>query len=101
MPNTPKCLCATFEGHEGLYVLISHCGIHPLVIACDGLPLMMHGRCGRQKAYIKVSDAIAWHEKELAESHGLSGRPDAVQALKALLARFEAIENKEAETFVL
>jgi hypothetical protein len=66
--------------------------IHPLVALIDGLPLLIPNK-GRDKgrAYIRVVDAIAWHEKELKESRGRSGSRETVALLR------EALDSHRAE----
>jgi hypothetical protein len=46
-----------------LFVRAEWSGIHPLVIACDGLTLTYFG--WEDGPYLDVEIAAAWHEKEL------------------------------------
>ena len=79
-----------FAEHDGtLYVVASDCGMHPLVIAIDGLPLTFFGD-DRRRAYLTVDAAIAWHTKELAETCGRSGNAKAIEALRTAKAKHEA-----------
>ena len=70
-----------------LYVKLKYSGIHFLVASCDGLPLI---RFGNEKTlYIKVSDAINWHEKELKETRGQSGSEETLSSLRKAMTFFE------------
>lgn len=88
-----------FAEHNGeLFIKTKAAGIHPLVLCCDGLPLCMFGKS--KTPYIKVKDAIVWHEKELAQTRGASGCKTTLEALKSALDKFNRGEwhdsNKQA-----
>jgi hypothetical protein len=71
-----------------LFVEMQSSGIHPLVLACHGISLIFFGN--EEQAYLRVEDAIAWHEKELRESHGQSGSTEICTALRDILSKFKA-----------
>ena len=72
-----------------LYIKLKESGILPLVAMIDALPHTFFGRSKNAPAYITVERAITWHETELRESKGRSGRPDVLRALKAALSQFQ------------
>lgn len=72
---------------NNLYVELKYSGLHPLVAMCDGVPLTFFGK--EKKAYLKVVEAISWHEKELRESGGRSGSEPILSALRIGLKKFE------------
>lgn len=43
------------------YIESNQAGIHPLCLLADGVPMMM----AEGRAYLEVTEAIKWHEKEL------------------------------------
>lgn len=78
---------------EHLFVRAEHCCINHLVMAVDGMSLTFFGN--EKTPYIRVTEAIAWHEKELRESHGVSGSKQALEAFQSALKNFE--EGKVTE----
>ena len=83
-----------FAEYEGrFYVTIQASGIHPLIPYIDGMAIAMFPKC--KKAHIRLDDAIAWHEKELEQSHGASGSKKALELLKQARERLTA--NAESE----
>lgn len=76
-----------------LFVRPRHCGIHHLVVLCDGLTLTFFGK--RDGPYLAVEDVIAWHEKELAESNGRSGNRELADAFRHALEKFKRGEVEE------
>ena len=77
-----------------LFVKAKYSGIHHLVIMCDGLPLTFFGE--EKTDYMKVSEVIEWHEKELAESGGQSGDRGVLEALQVAMEKFQAGSCVEA-----
>jgi len=78
-----------FAEYEGrFYVTIQASGIHPLIPYIDGMAIAMFPKC--KKAYVRLDDAIAWHEKELEQSHGASGSKKALDLLKQARERITA-----------
>ena len=63
-----------------LFVKLRYVGISHLIILLDGISLTYFGK--GKTAYLKVSQAISWHEKELFESNGKSGSSKILEALK-------------------
>jgi hypothetical protein len=63
------------DDNDVIYIKLKASGIHPLVAMCDGLPLALFGKGKRATAYIQVQTALAWHEKELKDSHGPCSSP--------------------------
>jgi hypothetical protein len=81
----------SFIDEDVLYVELKYSGMHPLIPMIDGIPLLLWTPKGRKsKTYMKVTDAINWHEKELRESNGQSGNKRVMEALQSALKRFEA-----------
>ena len=88
MSGKKKTPFATDKDATALYVKARCSGIHQLVILCDGLTLTFFGR--EKQAYLLVSDAIAWHEKELRDSRGQSGSRIALALLRKAQQDFDA-----------
>ena len=86
MAKRKKTPFAIHTGH--MYVKAFECGINPLVVAIDCLPLKCYGE-DPDVAYLSIEDAIAWHEKELAETQGKGGSQKFINALKAAKEKFE------------
>lgn len=66
------------------YIPISDCGIDPLVIIMDGI-LVHTFDDGDKRVFLLLDDAIAWHEKEIAETKRLGFRhwpPHALERLR-------------------
>jgi hypothetical protein len=63
------------------YVNTKASGIHQLVILIDGMNITVFKGHKREGMFLKLDDAIAWHEKELAETKGRSGRRDYLDML--------------------
>jgi hypothetical protein len=61
--------------------------MNPMVALFDALPLI----ASKGRTYVRVVDAIAWHEKELKESRGRSGSRETVALLR------EALDSHRAE----
>lgn len=69
-----------FAEHNGVaYVKVSHCGISPFCIAYDAMEISKFS--GGRATYLKLDDAIAWHEKEVADTGG-RWRDDYLKALR-------------------
>lgn len=83
---------ALFEGR--FYVTIKASGIHPLIPYIDGMAIAMFSGC--KKAYIRLDDAIEWHEKELEQSHGASGNKKALELLKQASERLSSNTEPKA-----
>ena len=78
-----------FAEHEGrLYVTIQASGIHWLIPFMDGMTIARFS--GRKKSYIRLDDAIAWHENEIEQSYGASGSKKALALLKQARERLVA-----------
>jgi hypothetical protein len=73
-----------------LFIHLSHSGIHPLVVLCDGLTLVYFGK--KDGPYLDVRTVLDWHEKELRDSHGQSGSREMADTCRTILSRFEAGE---------
>ncbi len=82
------------DGKE-LFVEMRYSGIHPLVVMVDGLTLIFFG--SGKKAYLRVEDAIRWHEKELKDTHGQSGNRVTLEALQKALATFNGRGEEEGD----
>lgn len=74
---------------DTLYVKLKYSGIHPLVAMFDGISLTHFGN--EKTAYLKVQQAINWHEKELRESKGTAATPKC----STPYARFWRSSNEE------
>lgn len=90
----------SFIDENDLYIETKYSGIHHLVIMIDGIPLLIwKKKNGTAKyVYMKVSDAIAWHEKELRESKGQSGDADVLKVLRDRQQKFAAEPKQTIET---
>lgn len=90
----------SFIDENELYIETKYSGIHHLVIMIDGIPLLIwKKKNGKAKyVYMKVSDAIAWHEKELKESKGQSGDAKVLEVLRERLQKFAAEPKQTVET---
>ena len=78
-----------FVEHEGqVYIAIQASGMHPLIPYIDGLSVALFPKF--KKACIRLDDAIAWHEKELEQSHGTSGSNKTLGLLKQARERLAA-----------
>lgn len=87
---------ATFNGQPDLYVKLKATAINPLIVFIDGLPVrIINPKSKRPEHFMKVTDVIAWHEKELKETSGQSGSAKALALLKTALKKFE---NQNAST---
>ncbi len=71
-----------------LYLKADAAGIHPLVLLYDGLPYTTFE--DDPTLFVRVADAIAWHEKELTDTRGSSGNRKVADALTDILAKFRA-----------
>lgn len=87
--RTPFCVFR--DRPATLCVEAKYSGIHPLVFAIDGLPMLVeNGRRGKSKMYFDVQVVIDWHRKELAATKGVSGNAKILAALETALAKFKA-----------
>ena len=68
--------------NDTLYVDYRATDIHFLVLLSDGMSVTQFK--GEKQTYLKVDDAIAWHEKELSETSGASGNQKVLDALKRI-----------------
>lgn len=68
--------------------------MNPLVAMIDGLRITRFGK--EKQWYMRVTDAIRWQRKELADSHGRSGSAEILQALIEVLRKFRKGEVVEA-----
>lgn len=68
-----------FDG-ERFLVRRDASGIAMLIAMCDGMRIV--GFKGKKQVYLSLDDVIAWHEKELKQSHGLSGDKVLMEKLK-------------------
>ena len=73
------------ECEGALYIAIRASGIHPLIPYFDGMSVSTFGK--GKTVYLKLDDAIAWHEKELTQSRGASGSKQTLENLKKARAR--------------
>lgn len=88
----PKNILAECDGI--IYLRVEASGIHPLIFFSDGLTV---ARFGKEKfVYIKLDDAIAWHEKEIAETGGRGGKPKHLEILTKIKAHIT--RNQPHET---
>ncbi len=71
-----------------IFIKLKYACIHPLCIFSDGVPVVTFGK--DKTMYLRVTDAINWHEKELQESRGGSGNPKALEKLREVLGNFQA-----------
>ena len=93
MAKKQPVIFAVWDGEDDLYIDVKHCAIDFLCLCIDGVSLRIEdGRHG--KTYIKVSDAIAWHRKELKETRGMSGSPPALEALEAAMEKHRTGKTK-------
>ena len=88
-----------FTDEHVLYIETKYSGINPLVAMIDGLPYLQWTPKGRKtRYYMKVTDVIAWHEKELRESNGQSGDKRVLKVLKDRIAAFDAEPHQPHES---
>lgn len=86
-----------FAEYKGrFYVMIRSSGIHWLIPYIDGMAISMFRKC--KKPYIRLDDAIEWHEKELEKTHGASGSRKVLDLLKQ--SRQRLTTNRESENNV-
>lgn len=73
-----------------LYVMADHCGIHQLIILMGEVPLTYcEDKNGKPfgKAYVKATDVIEWHKKELKQSNGASGSQQVIDAIERAMEK--------------
>jgi len=80
------------ESPAELYATLKAVNIHPLVAMCDGLPLTQFPK--RKPLFIKVTEALKWHEAELEYSTDKDRRQEMINDIKYALAKFEQEEAK-------
>jgi len=86
-----------FAEHDGVFfVTIAASGIHYLIPLIDGMRVVHFGK--ETKPYLRLDDAIAWHEKEIEESHGTSGSKKALGLLKQARERLTANAANQARS---
>ncbi len=84
MKSTPF---VTDKDDKTLFIKLKYSGIHPLVVAYDGISLIFFGK--GKTAYLTVEDAANWHEKELRDTRGRSGNQEVLALLRKALADFQ------------
>ena len=94
MPKKKRTPFATDKDGKDLFVELKASGIHPWVACADCMTLVFFGN--ERKAYLRVEDVAAWHEKELRESKGMSGSKVALDALREIMRKFRAGEVTDA-----
>jgi len=77
------------DGND-LYVKLKYSGIDHLIVMFDGISITFFGK--QKTSYLKVIDAISWHEKELRDSYDQSGSELVLVALRSALKNFEGGE---------
>jgi hypothetical protein len=87
MEQKPIPFAVDKDGND-LFVKSNYSGIHPFVVSIDHLTIYQFGK--RQTPFLKVSDCVAWHNKELRESSGKSGNKKAMDALQKALTMFRS-----------
>jgi hypothetical protein len=85
-----KSILATDREGKELFAILASTGIHWLSAFNDGLTLVYFGL--RDGPYVRVEEAVAWHERELQESRGLCGDGELLAAMRLALTKFRAGE---------
>ena len=73
-----------------LFIKVQQCGISPLVVLVDALPLTFFGK--GKTPYIRVERALQWFEDELPHDPQNKLYPQAIAKYRDILRRFEAGE---------
>lgn len=82
-----KAYLISHDGKE-LYIQVKLSGINPLCLLWDGVDVFIDNEHGGEDAYVTVADAIAWHARELLESHGRGGNREVLEALEYVMGEF-------------
>ena len=77
-----------YRAENGLFVKPEHAGIAFLIVITDSLPFHTFKR--RKGVYLRVEDAIAWHEKEIKITDGKGGSRKALEMLKSALVEYQS-----------
>ena len=72
------------DGVDKLFIKINHCGIHPMVLAVDGVRVTTFDRRKNTPYYIRLEDAIHWYTDEL-KRFGAARTPGQVEYMQSNL----------------
>ena len=66
MPKKQPTILAEKNGQ--FYIKLAASGIHQLAVFADAMPITFFGK--EEIPYLKIEEAIDWHQKEIVKTHG-------------------------------